>query len=49
VDTLSAGGRPIVTERLGPDWGYHPDDINLALGNLIADVAAAESAYTTGH
>jgi Protein of unknown function (DUF3089) len=49
VDTLSAGGRPVVTETLGPDWGYHPDDINLALGNLIADVAAAESAYTTGH
>ena len=35
--------RPPLTELLGPDWGYHGDDINLALGNLVADVAAAEA------
>ena len=49
VDTLPPEGRPVVTEALGPDWGYHGDDINLALGNLINDVAAAESAYTAKH
>lgn len=30
--------RPIVTEQLSPDWGYHLDD-----GNLVADTAAAET------
>jgi hypothetical protein len=42
VDTLSAGGRPVVTESLGPAWGFHVDDVNLALGNLVNDVKAAE-------
>jgi hypothetical protein len=27
--------RPVVTEALGPDWGFHLDDVNLALGNLV--------------
>jgi hypothetical protein len=49
VDTLTTGGRPVVTEAAGPDWGYHADDLNLAVGNLITDVAAAEGAYPTGH
>ena len=49
VDTLPTGGRPVVTETLGADWGYHPDDVNLALGNLITDVTAAENAYPAGH
>jgi hypothetical protein len=48
VDTLTTGGRPVVTEAAGPDWGYHADDLNLAVGNLITDVAAAEGAYPTG-
>jgi Protein of unknown function (DUF3089) len=39
--------RPLVTEALGPDWGYHGADINLALGNLVADVAAAEASWTS--
>ncbi len=42
-------GRPVVTQAQGPTWGYHSDDINLALGNLVADVQAAESTYTAGH
>jgi hypothetical protein len=42
VDTLAAGGRPVVTESLGPAWGFHVDDVNLALGNLVNDVGAAE-------
>jgi Protein of unknown function (DUF3089) len=37
--------RPVVTEPLGPEWGYHVDDVGLALGNLIRDVAAAEQAW----
>lgn len=27
--------RPAVTERIGPDWGLHLYDANLALGNLV--------------
>ena len=38
--------RPVVTEALGPDWGYHLDDVNLALGDLLHDVALEEQAYT---
>lgn len=45
VTPLQRGGRPLVTEQLGPDWGYHGDDVNLALGNLVTDVSAAESTY----
>lgn len=41
--------RPTVTEAAGPDWGYHADDVNLALGNLVADVAAAETTWTAEH
>jgi hypothetical protein len=41
--------RPVVTEEAGADWGYHTDDVNLALGNLIADVSAAESSWTAHH
>jgi hypothetical protein len=36
--------RPLVTASLGPTWGYHVDDVNLALGNLVADVADEEGA-----
>ena len=39
--------RPVVSEGLGPTWGYHGDDVQLALGNLIGDVQAEESAF--GH
>ncbi len=37
INATSASGdpRPIVTASLGPDWGYHADDVNLALGNLV--------------
>ncbi len=46
VNTINAAGdtRPVVTASLGPTWGYHADDINLALGNLVSDVAALEAA-----
>jgi hypothetical protein len=47
ITTISRSGdpRPIVTASLGPDWGYHADDVNLALGNLVGDVAREEAAY----
>ena len=41
--------RPVVKESLGPTWGYHLDDINLASGNLVADVAAAEHTWSAHH
>ena len=44
--TGHADKRPVVSETAGPDWGYHTDDVNLALGNLVADVAAAEATFT---
>lgn len=49
VSTLVRGGRPTVSEVLGPEWGYHVDDINLALGNLVYDTALAEAVWTRSH
>jgi hypothetical protein len=37
--------RPTVSAVLGPLWGFHLDDVNLALGNLVADVGSEEAAY----
>jgi hypothetical protein len=37
--------RPRVSEEDGPNWGYHVDDVSLALGNLVADVASEARAY----
>ena len=37
--------RPRVTEQDGAVWGFHVADVNLALGNLIADVQRQEAAY----
>ena len=48
-DAVSGDPRPVVSESLGPRWGYHLDDVNLTLGNLLADVALQERAYTAGH
>ena len=42
---VSADPRPTVSASLGPNWGYHLDDVNLALGNLVADVGLEEAAY----
>jgi hypothetical protein len=51
VKTASAGHdvRPTVSETLGPAWGYHPDDVNLALGNLVADVGTEITAFEAAH
>jgi Protein of unknown function (DUF3089) len=45
----SGDNRPVVTQSLGPTWGFHADDINLALGNLVQDVRAEEAAYQAVH
>ncbi len=37
--------RPVASYSLGPNWGYHLLDVNLALGNLVRDVAVQERAY----
>ncbi len=45
--TASGDARPLVNEIAGPTWGYHFQDINLTLGNLVKDVHAAEAAYSS--
>jgi hypothetical protein len=39
----------VEAETLGPRWGYHLDDINVALGNLVRDVAVEEAAWTAAN
>lgn len=40
----SIGNRPLISRssQVTPRFGYHVGDVNLATGNLLADVAAAE-------
>jgi len=53
LDVTRAGPRrdvrPLVAEVDGPAWGYHADDVNLALGNLVSDVAQQEAAFNEAH
>jgi hypothetical protein len=49
IDAAAGDTRPVVSPVLGPTWGLHLDDVNLALGNLVDDVAAQESAYAAHH
>lgn len=51
VDDVAKPGdtRPVVTEELGPAWGFHLDDINLTSGDLVTDVRAEEQAYAAAH
>lgn len=37
--------RPIVQQTLGPTWGLHLVDVNIALGNLVAMVHSQAIAY----
>ncbi len=41
--------RPLVTETLGRTWGYHADDMSLAMVNLLQDVSAEETAWSAAH
>jgi hypothetical protein len=47
INVIRSGNddRPTVTASLGPTWGLHLGDVNLALGNLVHDVAQEEKAY----
>jgi hypothetical protein len=36
----AAGDTALLSEQLGPAWGYHVVDVTLALGDLVNDVAA---------
>jgi hypothetical protein len=46
VPASASDVRPAISETLGPTWGYHVDDVNLALGDLVRDVAEMELAYS---
>ena len=43
--SVPADPRPTVSASLGPLWGYHLNDVNLALGNLVTDVGLEEASY----
>ncbi len=47
VDNIGPPGDPrlTITETLGPDWGLHLGDINLALGNLTGMVGDETQTY----
>ncbi len=40
---------PPVEERIGPEWGLHLYDINIALGNLVHTVAIQTAQYEYEH
>jgi hypothetical protein len=48
-----AGGekdkRPPLEEALGPLWGTHLEDVNAALGNLVANVKVQAGVYALLH
>jgi hypothetical protein len=41
-----ADPKALLSQSLGPAWGYHTVDVSLALGDLVADVRAAAAAFT---
>jgi hypothetical protein len=49
LQLTSVGGaednRELVTEAIGPEWGTHLQDVNVALGNLVAMTAAQSATY----
>ena len=45
VDAVNPGGRPVVGDPLGPRWGLHLVDVNLALGNLVELVRRESAAW----
>jgi len=48
VDTTNIPGdeRPVVSQTLGPTWGLHLYDVNLALGDLVDLVRQQAAAYS---
>jgi Protein of unknown function (DUF3089) len=47
VDSTNVAGdkRPVVSQVLGPTWGLHLVDVNIALGNLVELVASQAAAF----
>jgi hypothetical protein len=45
VTPVTGDSRPAVTQTLGPGWGLHLYDFNVALGNLVALVETEVAAY----
>jgi hypothetical protein len=47
VNAISTPGdtRPVVSETLGPTWGLHVVDVNIALGDLVSLVGSESAAY----
>jgi hypothetical protein len=45
VTPVAGDNRPSVAQTLGPGWGLHLYDFNLALGNLVALVGSEAAAY----
>jgi hypothetical protein len=47
VTARGSDHRPdLISEALGPQWGYHLFDLSLGQGDLTADIAAAERTWT---
>jgi Protein of unknown function (DUF3089) len=46
---VSGDTRPVVSVTPDAQWGYHANDVNLALGDLLRDVAGEEAAWTASH
>src|SRR4029077_3456502 len=51
VDDVRKPGdtRPALIDSLGPTWGQHLVDVNIALGNLVGLVGAQAAAYPRNH
>jgi hypothetical protein len=51
VSPTSAGRKAasLLKERLGALWGFHDIDVNLALGDLVADAAASVGGWQRTH
>jgi Protein of unknown function (DUF3089) len=50
TDIATSGDtRPVVSVTPNAQWGYHANDVNLALGDLLRDVADEESAWSASH
>jgi hypothetical protein len=47
--TGASDHRPRVAVTPSAVWGFHQNDVDLALGNLVQDVAAEEGAYAPSH
>ena len=40
--------RKVVTQTLGPTWGLHLVDVNIALGDLVDDARTQSAAWAAG-